>query len=169
MKIENKFLIKKNLKTPTVQNLNSLDKERLDNNFRWPSHSGVSKAVTNHLNQYILAVELQIERKNGAKRVTGHIDILLIVGDTLYVVDYKPDGHGDQMTNPLSPTYKHLSSSFIQSIPQVAAYAKILKKAYGVSKVVCVTFNKDSAWVYQDSFLENKMSLLWTVMVFHST
>ena len=136
---------------------NMEDEERQVRFLRWPSHSGLATGLpkmSNYISEHILATEMPIYRKVGSKLVTGHPDFLIRVGDTLYVCDYKPNYHGDPMTDDESTTYDILSKSFIQSIPQVAGYAKILKKRYGVSKVVCVTFNKDCAWVYQDSYLE---------------
>ena len=84
---------------------------------------------------------------HGSKLLTGHLDFLLKIGDTLFVLDYKPDGIGD-------PNTPKLSKSFIESIPQVGIYSKILRREYGVKKVFCVTFNhKNEGWIYHDSLL----------------
>ncbi len=113
------------------------------------SHSGIQKEIKKRLASYLISTELPLWVKSKAGLLTGHLDILLKVGDTLFVCDYKPDGLGDPKTTVLS-------SSFIQSIPQVAVYAKILKKEYGVKKVVCITFNhKNEAWIYHDSLLSD--------------
>lgn len=123
------------------------DIERTKRGLGHPSHGGLQKEVISKLSQYLIANELPVWRKVGPKLVTGHIDILLKVGDTLFVCDYKPDGTGNPHTT-------RLKDSFIESIPQVASYAKILKKEYGVKKVVCITFNHNNeAWIYHDSLL----------------
>ncbi|MFW9873701.1 MAG: hypothetical protein ACFFG0_11395, partial [Candidatus Thorarchaeota archaeon] len=59
------------------------------------------------------------------------------------------------------PLTSVLSRSFIQSIPQVACYAKVLKKEYGAKRVVCVTFNHNNeAWIYHDSLLTDLESYM---------
>ena len=63
---------------------------------------------------------------------TGHIDLLMYdeKDETLVVADYKPEGH------------------FLRSLPQVATYGLVLKKHLGISKIKCVSFSKEEAWVY---------------------
>lgn len=123
------------------------DKERADNKWGHPSHSGIANEVRRKLSPYLVTSELPLWKKSGARLLTGHLDILLKIGDTLFVCDYKPDGIGNPKTTKQS-------YSFLQSVPQVAAYAKVLKKRYGIRKVVCVTFNhKNEAWIYHDDLL----------------
>ena len=68
----------------------------------------------------------------------GHIDLLVIYDGVIYVCDYKPD-QGSKAT-----PYK----SFINSIPQIATYALVIKRTFGLKDVKCVTFNKKGAWLY---------------------
>lgn len=125
----------------------AIDEERTLKGWAHPSHSGIQKEVIKRLKPYVVATELPLWRKSGPKLLTGHLDFLLKIGDTLFVLDYKPEGIGDPRTTVLS-------KSFIQSIPQVAAYTKILKKDYGVTRVVCGTFNHNNeAWIYNDNLL----------------
>jgi hypothetical protein len=68
----------------------------------------------------------------------GHIDLLVIYDGVVYVCDYKPD-----QQSQATPYY-----SFINSIPQIATYALVLKRLFNLKEVKCVTFNKKGAWLY---------------------
>ncbi len=123
-------------------------------NFKNPSHPAIIKMAKTKLSDYVLATELPIWRKVGDKLVTGHIDIVLLIGDTLFVCDYKPRENSDADTGAFS-------KSFIMSLPQVAAYSKLHKSQYGIKKIYCVSFNeKGEAWIYQDNVLNSLESLL---------
>ena len=37
----------------------------------------------------------------------------------------------------------------MRSIPQVSSYALVLKKLYNIDDVMCITFNKKGAWIYE--------------------
>lgn len=73
--------------------------------------------------------------------ISGHIDIIIIKDGVIYICDYKPN-----VKIPLSPDSNRYS--FINSIPQIAAYAFILKKMFGYTDIKCVTFNQDAACIY---------------------
>ncbi len=113
-------------------------------------HAIVADAAANQLANEFVGSEIPLYRKNGVKLVTGHLDILLLIDGVLYVCDYKPDGSPDPYTSKIS-------YSFLDSIPQVAAYSKIFRLAYGIkiNEIKCVTFNKDGAWVYDDIVLKD--------------
>ncbi len=68
---------------------------------------------------------------------TGHIDILLYDerDGSLIVADYKPEG------------------SFLRSLPQVAIYGLVLKQIIGYNNVKCVSFDRESAWVYNPEII----------------
>lgn len=68
----------------------------------------------------------------------GHIDLLVIYDGVIYACDYKPD-----QQSKTTPYY-----SFINSIPQIATYALILKQIFNLKEFKCVTFNKKGAWLY---------------------
>lgn len=137
-----------------ILDLLRLVKSFSDLNLKPPSHSNVIDMANKKLSGYVLATELPIWRKVGAKLVTGHPDIVLLIGDTLFVCDYKPG------ETPNSNT-KAFSSSFIISLPQVAAYSKLHKSQYNIKKIYCVSFNeKGEAWVYQDKVLNSLENLL---------
>ncbi len=70
----------------------------------------------------------------------GHIDLLVVVGDTVYVCDYKPDLSYNSKAAPYM--------SFINSVPQVAAYALVLKSLLDIKNVKFVIFNQKGAWMY---------------------
>ncbi len=69
--------------------------------------------------------------------LTGHIDLLLWDSSTqcFIVADYKPEGY------------------FLRSLPQVAVYALILQKNLELPKILCLSFNKDEAWLYSPQIL----------------
>lgn len=118
----------------------------------WALHGAVQKIATKNLGDKIIATKMPIWRYVEGKLVTGHIDFLILSGNTLYVVDYKPDKTGYVEKDPDDPG--SIRKNFIQIVPQVAAYAKILKLSYGIDlKVECVSFNKDYAYVFDDSLL----------------
>ncbi|MHA1519328.1 MAG: hypothetical protein ACTSRK_04015 [Promethearchaeota archaeon] len=68
---------------------------------------------------------------------TGHIDILLYdeQDGSLIVADYKPEGN------------------FLRSLPQVAIYGLVLKEIIGYNKIKCVSFDRESAWVYDPEII----------------
>ncbi|MHA1192716.1 MAG: hypothetical protein ACTSP9_10520 [Promethearchaeota archaeon] len=37
----------------------------------------------------------------------------------------------------------------MRSIPQVASYALALKKLFDINDIMCITFNKKGAWIYE--------------------
>ena len=78
--------------------------------------------------------------------LTGHIDIILIIGSMVIVADYKPDEH------PFPQTSRTVSS-FLNSIPQVASYGLIIKDLFCIRKLLCVTFNKTGFWIYKPEIL----------------
>jgi len=123
-------------------------------NFLNPSHQAIIGMAKVKLSDYVLATELPVWRKVGAKLVTGHVDLVLLIGDTLFICDYKP---GD-MANPNAKRFSH---SFLISFPQVAAYSKLHRSKYSIKRIYCVTFNEDGhAWIYQDKLLDSLENLL---------
>jgi len=47
------------------------------------------------------------------------------------------------------PDTTRLSYSFMRSVPQVASYALVLKREFKVENIMCATFNKMGAWIYE--------------------
>ena len=129
-----------------IRIVNNYKGDKLAPVSKWPSHSGIAEDVERELSNYIVSTEPPIWSKTGSKLVTGHPDIILVIDGVLYICDYKPDG----TPNPLTT---ELKKSFIESIPQLAVYSKILKAKYGIKEIRCVTFNKEGAWIYEDSML----------------
>ncbi len=74
--------------------------------------------------------------------LTGHIDLIVVIEGTIFVCDYKPE-------ETPNPETTRLSYSFMRSIPQVASYALVLKKLYNIDDIMCITFNKKEAWIYE--------------------
>jgi hypothetical protein len=125
-----------------------------DFNFKNPSHPAIIGMAKAKLSDYVLATELPVWRKVGAKLVTGHIDLVLLIGDNLFVLDYKPGDKAD-------PNANVMSKSFLMSLPQIAAYSKLHRSQYNIKKIYCVTFNeKGQAWIYQDKVLDSLENLL---------
>lgn len=73
--------------------------------------------------------------------MTGHIDLVMIIGDTVFICDYKP------LDTPFITS--RISDSFINVVPQVASYGLICKEKFNLKKVYCVTFNSEGAWIYE--------------------
>jgi hypothetical protein len=76
------------------------------------------------------------------KLLTGHVDLIVIIGKNIYICDYKPD---KEMT--LNPT--GTGSLFADTIPQVSSYALIFMEMFrkqiedGEYNVFCYTFNRE--------------------------
>jgi hypothetical protein len=102
--------------------------------MRVPGHEPVLKNIlikdTNSI-----AIEVPIWKKFGEDFITGHIDLIQIVNDTIKVVDYKPEGN------------------FLGSLPQVASYGLLIKSILNLSKITCISFNKKEAWEFNPEIL----------------
>ena len=82
-----------------------------------------------------IAIEIPIWKENNNTSLTGHIDLIQIEGNTLKVIDYKPEG------------------KFMISLPQVAMYGLLVKNVLGINNLKCISFNKDEAWEYDPRIL----------------
>jgi len=82
-----------------------------------------------------LAIEVPIWNRGQYGPLTGHIDLIQANGDTIKVIDYKPE------------------KRFLRSLPQVAMYGFLLKKLFRVAKLRCVSFNSREAWEYDPEIL----------------
>jgi len=67
--------------------------------------------------------------------VTGHIDIIRIMDDTIQIVDYKPE------------------NNFMPSLPQVAFYGILLRKSLNLKKLTCISFSSKKVWEYKPEIL----------------
>jgi phage-related holin len=80
--------------------------------------------------------------------LTGHIDLLLFIGDTLYVCDYKPG----EMVNTRQNDKLNTAKNMITSVPQISTYAIAIVKMLGLDlnkiNVKCVFFNENYQMVY---------------------
>jgi hypothetical protein len=91
----------------------------------------------------LISVETLVYFEQDDKMFAGHIDLIIRIGDTIYVCDYKPEVDFD-----LNPD--HVSDIFMDTIPQVSGYgvlfgkniAEDLKKNPNL-KLRCLTFNRD--------------------------
>ena len=77
----------------------------------------------------------------------GNIDIISEKNNTLYICDYKPELYPDIAKN--HPLWKN----FINSVPQICAYAKIIQKEFNINDIKCVIFNKHGAWLFTPNTL----------------
>ncbi len=105
-----------------------------------PSHDDIQSRVLEE-DPYGIAMEIPVWGNPPITRdiVTGHIDILRVFDNTLYVVDYKPE------------------DSFMRSIPQVAFYGFLLEKNLNLNNVKCISFSKNKVWEYKPNIL-NKIN-----------
>ena len=102
-----------------------------------PRHDPVLSALISNNN--VIGIEVPVW-KIGAINYTGHIDLLAVLGNTLIIADYKPT-----------------EGEVLRSIPQILAYAYMIKQRLGLKSfknVVCVGFTKDIAWSFNPSILE---------------
>ncbi|MCK4797534.1 MAG: hypothetical protein KAT05_09145, partial [Spirochaetes bacterium] len=72
---------------------------------------------------------------------TGHVDLLMFdeTDNSLVVCDYKPENH------------------FLKSLPQVAIYGLVLKRMLKYSRVKCVSFSREKAWMYDPEILRTQI------------
>ncbi|MBN1800719.1 MAG: hypothetical protein JW891_04390 [Candidatus Lokiarchaeota archaeon] len=84
-----------------------------------------------------VAIEVPIWNNIDDKYITGHIDLIQINSneDIVKVIDYKPEG------------------KFMISLPQVSTYGILLQKMLKISKIKCVSFNRDETWEYDPQLL----------------
>jgi ATP-dependent exoDNAse (exonuclease V) beta subunit len=80
-----------------------------------------------------VAVELPVyltEKESGYKKpLTGHIDLLQVRSNKIYIMDYKPDKSGNV-------------------INQLQLYAKCLKKRTGLSNIICAYFDENEYYQF---------------------
>ena len=72
--------------------------------------------------------------------LTGHIDLLFLLDNTLIVADYKP--------SLLTKQSGKLVKKFFHSLPQICLYGLLLKDLFDINDIKCITFNQHKAWVY---------------------
>ncbi|MFX1317486.1 MAG: hypothetical protein ACFE9T_16610, partial [Promethearchaeota archaeon] len=109
-----------------------------------PHHPAI---LTNILlnNNYALAIEIPIwiRTQNVNEFFTGHIDLILILENTILIADYKPESLG----------------VMIKSIPQIWAYAVMMRKLLKLRdfKIKCVGFSKDGAIEFDPESITEKL------------
>jgi len=92
-------------------------------------------------NQNSVGIEIPVWMRHENLFLTGHIDLIQVIDGTIYVADYKPE------ETPYITS--RISYSFMRSLPQVASYGLLIKKEFGINDLMCITFNKKGAWIYQ--------------------
>ncbi len=114
--------------------------------FSKPNHNVIEKFLYNKFPQ-IVAIETPVWNK--PLQIIGHIDFLLFDDKTLYVMDYKPEGANGK------------EFKFIHSIPQVSMYGKLIKKFVPDDvDVKCVSFCRDSGWIYDPNKIKDVLPSL---------
>ena len=105
---------------------------------RVPGHEPVLKNILiKDINS--LAIEVPIWKEFKERFITGHIDLIQIVNDTIKIADYKPEG------------------KFLISLPQVASYGLLIKSILNLNKIKCVSFNKREAWEFDPDILKTEV------------
>ena len=109
----------------------NFESEKLD---KKPGHEPILKYILIK-NPHAIAVEIPIWKSQ--PKITGHIDLILIDEDTIYIADYKPEG------------------KFLHSLPQVAFYGLLLKKKFRIENIRCMQFSKEECWEYNPEILRS--------------
>ncbi|KKN07526.1 hypothetical protein LCGC14_1066040 [marine sediment metagenome] len=73
------------------------------------------------------------------------------VSKKLYIADYKPDLDFEDFGN------HNAHDSFINSIPQIAAYALLFKEKFGI-EVEGLIFNSEGAWTFKPNVVLNPIN-----------
>ncbi|MFW9949825.1 MAG: hypothetical protein ACFFKA_06855 [Candidatus Thorarchaeota archaeon] len=105
---------------------------------RSPGHEPILKYILIK-DKNSLAIEIPIWKKFTSTYLTGHIDLIQIQGNTIKVIDYKPEGN------------------FLYSIPQVASYGLLIKSRFNLKDVKCISFNRREAWEFDPLILLNEI------------
>lgn len=118
-----------------------------------PNHYPILSSLIK--NENIIGIEVPVWKKlSNDTYFTGHIDLLAISNDTLIVADYKPT-----------------ENEIFKSIPQICAYAYMIKQRLGFhifTKILCVGFSKYVAWSFDPNILEKEIFQMHQNMLFFS-
>ncbi|MBN2155125.1 MAG: PD-(D/E)XK nuclease family protein [Candidatus Lokiarchaeota archaeon] len=108
-----------------------------------PSHNDIQFRILEK-DPHTIAMEVPVWGRPpiSSDIITGHIDLIRIIEDTIQIVDYKPE------------------DSFMPSIPQVAFYGILLQKKLNLSEVRCASFSKKKIWEYKPDILYRINELL---------
>ncbi|MCJ7651223.1 MAG: hypothetical protein MUP85_21655 [Candidatus Lokiarchaeota archaeon] len=138
------FFRKKLIRTGKIIELNSQSKlpmraQRVYETFigrnMKPGHNPILKNILIK-DPDSIAIEVPIWKEYNDTCLTGHIDLIQIEGNTLKVIDYKPEG------------------KFMISLPQVSMYGLIVKNILQWNGTLkCISFNKEEAWEYDPQIL----------------
>ncbi|MEJ2248102.1 MAG: hypothetical protein P8Y97_00400 [Candidatus Lokiarchaeota archaeon] len=114
-----------------------------------PHHDYVIPEAFNLLKDVVIAREVPILWKDEKTGIFlhGHIDLLIRIGNTIYIGEYKPD-------LDFNLDSKNIGQHFIDSIPQASSYAIIFKKMFAKMirqsglEVKGFTFRKDAGYIF---------------------
>jgi hypothetical protein len=111
--------------------------------MRKPSHHEIQTRILGE-DPHSIAMEIPIWGKppTTPEVVTGHIDLIRIIEDTLYIVDYKPE------------------NTFMPSIPQVAFYGLLMQKNLNMKKIKCTSFSNKKMWEFKPEILKEINTIL---------
>ncbi|MBD3338011.1 MAG: hypothetical protein GF353_02810 [Candidatus Lokiarchaeota archaeon] len=101
---------------------------------RKPGHDPVLKNILIK-DKDSIAIEIPVWMKLNNLPITGHIDLIQIVNNTIRIIDYKPEGN------------------FLHSLPQVASYGLLIKKLLKPKNLICASFNIKETWIYEPEIL----------------
>ena len=109
----------------------------------FPNHDPILTSLLRR-GKNIIGIEIPVWKTlTNHSYYTGHIDVLAVIDGTLVVADYKPD-----------------ETEIIKSLPQICAYAYMLKQRLGLidfNKIMCVGFSKDVVWSFHPQILEREL------------
>ncbi len=141
-KLERSGLLRTDEESDLIQLLRALRRARSD---------GARRADHGILVEFLFkdpkSIAIEVPVWSNAYNLSGHIDLVRIVDDTVHVCDYKP--------GPLEST----SRRFFDSIPQVSAYGEMLSHHLAstlrsaldaplLPKVQCCIFDSHSSWYF---------------------
>jgi hypothetical protein len=108
-----------------------------------PSHHDIQTRIL-EVDSHSLAMEIPIWGKPPItpEIVTGHIDLIRIIDNVIYIVDYKPE------------------SNFMPSLPQVAFYGLLMRKNLNLKNIKCISFNNKKAWEFKPEILHELDAIL---------
>ena len=113
-----------------------------------------------YMKKYLLATEYSFHVFHENRLISGRIDFLFFIGETLFVLDFKPE---------FSDTFKRgednfegKTTSLLFCMPQMGIYLKLLMEVYGlgVSDVIAVPFFKDEYYAFNEKVLEEFQNFL---------
>jgi hypothetical protein len=126
--------------TLSIHNLTKISKhlfaDHVNQQKPKPSHDDIqTRILEKDTNSLAMEIPIWGNPPTTPDVVTGHIDLIRIIDDTLFIVDYKPE------------------NNFMPSVPQVAFYGFLMQKNLNLKNIRCASFSNKKIWEFSPNIL----------------